>query len=565
MNYDGSTLLEIEVDEGQTVVYALETPTKPSESTYWAYNFTGWDHDLTNVTESFTTTAQYEVDYQGKTSIYDIVQARQENTTVTTWGTVSGIYSYNNTNSFYLQSTDASHKTAGILVYNYLSSADGAVKQGDRITVTGTSTIYNGLPELTSVSTYTIDGNDGKDAITPYEPDISFWKNLTDISSENYATAKALGTFKVKITGRLSYTETATTGYICFDDSDDTKAEIYIKPTTSTASLKELALAYSDKNVTVTGYISPYEKDGNGKINIHVISPDDLTCNTPDVDSTISLVLDKDDFSSMEITGYTTGNSVSATVNSKYNFQFYRAYYSNSLKLFDVSAYDTSYLGGSIQNTTAFNKISEISLTYSSQKGGSLTYGKNSCYSSEKQISASSASTTQKFEFSAAEDISFFSITTNGSDISIESLEIKYDSSASSANTIQRHSSGQDRYRIEPSVFSGTLVAGESYVDVPQEIQITGTTYSVISSKRYTYYTYDYVSSHTDCLEDSVMVDPEDVSAYCIAFSTYPANYGSTSDYRTVSNLYGSDTRRYSVDYTWSTGYAQHVPYRTHQ
>ena len=58
-NYDELELYVAEVTEGETAVYQGETPTKPS-TVMNEYTFSGWDKDLTNVRESFTTYAQYD-------------------------------------------------------------------------------------------------------------------------------------------------------------------------------------------------------------------------------------------------------------------------------------------------------------------------------------------------------------------------------------------------------------------------------------------------------------------------------------------------------------------------
>ena len=57
-NYDEMQLYVAEVVAGQTAVYQGEEPTKPS-TVMNDYVFNGWDKDLTNVQESFTTYAQY--------------------------------------------------------------------------------------------------------------------------------------------------------------------------------------------------------------------------------------------------------------------------------------------------------------------------------------------------------------------------------------------------------------------------------------------------------------------------------------------------------------------------
>lgn len=61
-NYDGSVLSTSKVVEGDTAVYTGSTPYRASTQSgnyKYTYTFKGWDKSLTNVTSSFTTTAQF--------------------------------------------------------------------------------------------------------------------------------------------------------------------------------------------------------------------------------------------------------------------------------------------------------------------------------------------------------------------------------------------------------------------------------------------------------------------------------------------------------------------------
>lgn len=57
-NWDDEVLFVDTVLEGETAVYEGETPTRPDDSEN-TYTFNGWDRDITNVQESFTTKATY--------------------------------------------------------------------------------------------------------------------------------------------------------------------------------------------------------------------------------------------------------------------------------------------------------------------------------------------------------------------------------------------------------------------------------------------------------------------------------------------------------------------------
>ena len=57
-NWDETVLFVDTVEQGGTAVYEGEAPTRPDDSEY-TYTFNGWDRDITNVQESFTTKATY--------------------------------------------------------------------------------------------------------------------------------------------------------------------------------------------------------------------------------------------------------------------------------------------------------------------------------------------------------------------------------------------------------------------------------------------------------------------------------------------------------------------------
>ena len=58
-NYDGTTLYETDVEEGQAAIYVGEIPTKASDDEY-DFTFIGWDKDLSSINADIVTKATYE-------------------------------------------------------------------------------------------------------------------------------------------------------------------------------------------------------------------------------------------------------------------------------------------------------------------------------------------------------------------------------------------------------------------------------------------------------------------------------------------------------------------------
>ena len=58
LNYDDTFLYKATVEEGHEAQYIGETPTREEDDEF-TYEFVGWDHNLQNITEELTVTAQY--------------------------------------------------------------------------------------------------------------------------------------------------------------------------------------------------------------------------------------------------------------------------------------------------------------------------------------------------------------------------------------------------------------------------------------------------------------------------------------------------------------------------
>ncbi|MFH1852070.1 MAG: T9SS type A sorting domain-containing protein [Candidatus Neomarinimicrobiota bacterium] len=138
---------------------AVVTFTAPSEFATFVFQLTVFDNDAQSATDEVTIKV-------GSLSIYDIQYADQAgsgpsdcypstllNQTVTVTGIVTAVKPGTYPN-FFLQQPDAT-SWGGILVYD--TSVNPAV--GDEVTVTATVTEYNGLSELKTVTSFTINSN----------------------------------------------------------------------------------------------------------------------------------------------------------------------------------------------------------------------------------------------------------------------------------------------------------------------------------------------------------------------------------------------------------------------
>ena len=225
---------------------------------------------------------------------------------------------------------------------------------------------------------------------------------------------------------------------------------------------------------------------------------------------------------------------------------------------------DIDSRNGSLYSYDSFKDIQTIQLTYSTSGTGSvkpyISYGEQTLDGVGKQtLEFSSSSTTVTLDLSS-KNANYFKI--DGGDVrfTIQSLYIEY----TGENTPNGDSIIRDdnftNYRINPTVFTGTLEDGVSSVTVPVEADIEDGHYHVTDVKTYTYYSFSYASSHTDMINNIAMTDPVDVANYYTIFQEFPANYCLSSNWSSTYAVFGDKTRCVS-QYERTDGYALSVPY----
>ncbi len=304
----------------------------------------------------------------------------------------------------------------------------------------------------------------------------------------------------------------------------------------STSGYQEITVSYTYLGVTKYDYYDVY------------ITP--VTMNTMTIDSIYIS------------SSYSTGN-----YGVDGDFEYYRAInksvYNSFVKLLPFT--NTEYvesLPGALYNINPISDIKSIELTYYTSDSGDkpyISFGENNYDDGTIEFNFSSSLTTQTFDLSSY-DVNYFKICSGDSTLFLNKIEITY-----SGNTTPHGNSfiikKDTCYRINPTIYEGTLVPGETSVTVPIDISFDENTkkYAVLEEKTYTYYTYDYVSNHTECINDAAMITPVDVSNYYTIFGEWPANYALKKTY--VSDVFGNMSRQVS-EYTKTDGYSTAVPYR---
>ena len=274
-----------------------------------------------------------------------------------------------------------------------------------------------------------------------------------------------------------------------------------------------------------------------------------------------------------DIGSYKTGNYSSYLSGSEINnidginFEHYRAtYYTNgfaSLMPYHGNINDNT-IPAALYNTTKIKNISRMILEYStsidSDNGLNIYYGTDITLNQNTILKGSKENINVELNF---QNVNYFKIETISQIINLTSIDIYYtnDDINSNSNFLEAN---KDNYRINPIVYNGILEDGVSSVEVPIDVTIKNNSYVVNKTKKYTYYSYEYIKEHPEYVDKATMIDPIDVATYYIAFKKFPANYFSSAskalkgeDY----DLFGNNIRQVSKEYSRTNGYAQTVPY----
>ena len=321
-------------------------------------------------------------------------------------------------------------------------------------------------------------------------------------------------------------------------------------------------VTFSGFDSSSTGYVQVYMSLGNYQTSYYVEIIDDSPSDLYQYE--VSITISKN---------YDTGS-----YGNSGDFEYYRAVETTGYicKLIPLMRQDCceETLGGALYNIDPIKDIDHITFTYKTSGSGSrsckLYYGEND-YDDYSYVITSSSSNKETTIDLSSKDVNYFKFDSGDLTLFLQSVTVYYSGlNTTHGSNFTYKTTGTNEYRIAPNTYNGTLIDGVSYVDVPTSFDTTTST--VLSTKRYTYYSYEYVYEHPEVVSNATMTSPVDVCNYFQAFGCAPANFGakgtvnplkdgkSIPSVSEVDELFGSDARTISK-YSKTTGYATSVPY----
>ena len=201
--------------------------------------------------------------------------------------------------------------------------------------------------------------------------------------------------------------------------------------------------------------------------------------------------------------------------NTKYGY--YRANYSDGLiSLNYLSSPYKDALGGMFYNISPIYGIRKVEIVYKTNNCNNnpvFKFGNNSLVENEINLPISNDEyNVYNFEIS---DSNFFKICTMDNVLDIKSITINY--SNIKANYSNNYlSSGDGDFRLNPVVYEGDLIDGKSYVNVPINVIREGNNYKIIETKKYVYYSYNYINKNKSLASEASLTNPIDVSNYLL-------------------------------------------------
>ena len=479
-----------------------------------------------------------------------------EDTLIKTWGTVTKVYfnTGGGIKSFYLQSTSKEGKNAAILIYNYRGNVN--VTEGNVLTVMGYVSSHNDRPQIVD-PLVTVDYEVNTSPVTPF---IFTEEFLRDIDAP--AFFDSVGPIRVKMENVYLTAVSYTTALVKWLDGYYSATLFYNSLSLQDDIYSKLLDRYYDGEIiTVYGFLDVY----GGAPQVLLRDPDDIIKEGSTEDETFSFDI-IDGISG--VSQYSTGNYGTSYVND-FEFGYYRLYrpsvYSD-LKFIPYlrNTFDGT-IGAALYNNTPIKGITNFTIIYRTNltSGASpiLYYGEDKLRPLEVALPLSSSYT--EFNFDVDPNVNYFNLVTSEAELYLNSFSVTYRDTGV-VPFVNYFGAGSDLYRLNPVTSTGLLYEGKQ-VTVPINVSTSSSGYTVLASKTYTYYSFDYIEANEYLFNDVsefAYTDPVDLAAFFNAFKTYPANYVPIGSYNfsRAKSVFGSDARQVSY-YTRTDGYARSVPW----
>ena len=507
--------------------------------------------------------------YNNFDSIYEINLDLKNRTstegTYKTWGTVTAQWVNNSKTNTYIQSRDANGHDAAILLYD-CNTPESSYPVGSVMEIEVNKadvTLYNNLPEITGYNTIE-KAYDSNPTVVALPITTTNWVNTTDSTSEEFQTFYSYGPRRVVLSNVSITSVSNSSANVCLNPGEDEEVTVplyYGSQNTLTNNIYS-ALNYVYQNnlkATIYGYLNAYMKSSSNYVQVLLRSTTDIVPIETGEDKT--LIFNSNNISSIS-SKYSTGNYGDFTLNT-IGFEYYRAVGGNN-SYATLLSYSHDYgdtLGGSIYNTTPIKNIKSISVTYETANSygndkPTLYYGEHN-FSNHVDLDYTYGSDT--FTLNDLSDVNYFKIESGDSTLYVSEINVTYDNTTTtSGNDFVSTSMGEGKYRTNPNE-SINPENGDTVV-APVRVNISNNEYTVLETKTYTYYTYEYVQKHPEVASIAAMTSPMDVANYYSIFREFPANYVINDNYSEAYDIFGNSTRCVS-EYHKTNGYASKVPY----
>ena len=268
--------------------------------------------------------------------------------------------------------------------------------------------------------------------------------------------------------------------------------------------------------------------------------------------------------------GYTTGNYFETSLNSKKLYGIYRGVFKNDTDIIALLEKPNYSLNSSVEPLeSSFYDIISLGLIKKMKITYRLPYGKAKLYTSADKNFDSVLELDTKVEYSSVEfdlnDIEYFKICATNSTLYLREIQLATTNEHRSFSYLK-----YDGFRINPATYSSALVSGVTKRSIPTKITPNNDTYTIASSKEYTYYdqyeALSYLELHgkDELYDEMVLTNPVDVANYYMLFNTWPVNYMNMDDalicYEDDAYSFMKDDIRCVSAYSRTNGYVKTVP-----